>query len=80
MFIRQVIKFYLFWKISIDDPPATIGINFSHQFGQAVIGLRPNHNIHPRGPPGNFRTFGLGNASSNRNRHAAAFLIGITFF
>ena len=43
-----------------------------HHFRQAVIGLRPQHNIHPGRAGGDFRPFRLGHTARHRNNHLPA--------
>ena len=76
MLTRQKVKFDLFWKIGVNRTLTACRVDFADKFRKPVIGLRPNHNIHPRRPAGDFFTFCLGNTAGNRNRQAAALLVG----
>ena len=43
-----------------------------HHLRQAVIGLRPQHNIHPGRAGGDFRPFRLGHTARHRDNHLPA--------
>ena len=66
----QVRELVLLGKVRIDHSTATAGP--PDQFGQAMIGLRSDHQIDHRRAPGDFVALGLRYAPGNRDHHVGA--------
>ena len=70
----QEAEFVLDRKLGLDDPlccPLSWRVA-REQLGQAVIALRPDHEIDHRRAADDLRAFGLRDAARDRDRHAAA--------
>ena len=67
---REMLEFVVDREFGVDGFAVAFGAR--EEFGQAVIVLRPDHEIDRRRPPYDLRAFGLRHAAGNRNENAPA--------